>query len=122
MKHFIFILLFLFAFATISLAESNGLLAELSTELKRVRSLPAESEVSSSCPDNLDSLLGIKWSAVKDALGYPDYYGEGATYFFTSAKRSKYVTGGGFPELTFYINGDGKGDGVVRKVTCHYSR
>jgi hypothetical protein len=107
-------------FSQSALGEERDLLETLAIGLAHVRTLPQGSPTSYACPKDKDSLLGTSQSAIRKALGQPDYveFSPSAwTYFFTRPVPPS-QRGGGYPELTFYF---GKQKAVTR-VTCFYVR
>jgi hypothetical protein len=99
--------------------KERGLLETLATELAHARSLPQGSPTSYTCPKDKDKLVGTSQSAIKQALGGPDYveFSPSAwSYFFTRLVPPS-QRGSGYPELTFYF---GK-QKLVTGVTCFYS-
>jgi hypothetical protein len=103
-----------------ALGEERGLLETVATELAHARTLPQGLPTSYKCPKDKDRLVGTNQSAIKQALGGPDYveFSPSAwSYFFTSPVPPNQL-GGSHPELTFYF---GKKK-LVTRVTCFYVR
>ncbi|MFG6485854.1 hypothetical protein ACG04R_04165 [Roseateles sp. BYS78W] len=121
----------LLVMAQAAAADLHPLLAQLSADLTRARSLPMGTRTDYACPANLDQLNGFKLVEVVAALPKPDFEMKNSAGFFPTsfeagASASYFLTsptpagrrGGGFPEISFIADTSG----TVRKITCHYSR
>ena len=94
------------------------LLASLGKELAALRALPTGTETNSMCPQDTNTLIGLRRADLRRSLGKPDYIEPSQwTFFFTSPVPPNQF-GGGSPELSFWFDTKDR----VTNIECHYAR
>jgi hypothetical protein len=98
----------------------DSLLATISSELKYVRSLPPGTRTTFECPKDTDQLVGLSNVQLRSFLGQPDSERPAVDFVqriprywtYTIGSPSPLEEGGGFPELSFHFDDQGKVTGT----------
>ncbi|MCK9384801.1 MAG: hypothetical protein M0Q15_09255 [Nevskia sp.] len=116
------------AFATPT--ETRGILAAMAEQLNQARSPHVAQKRSFQCPDGLNRLIGVQYSAVSAALPAPDFAEEKPqrkwSYLLAvpaaaraeGAGATALTKGGGFPIITLTFSAQG----AIEAVSCLSAR